>query len=146
MQPYGGQAGHQLAGAQCGEAVDILGCGDRLDDLVRIDVLRQRHLHQDAVDARVRVQRGDALQQRGFGEVGRVALQHRAHAGAFAVGDLVLHVDLAGRIVADQDHRQAGAMALGRQRCGAFRHSCAQGAGERVAVDQLCSHRLASVV
>jgi hypothetical protein len=55
--------GHQLAGAQGGVAVDVLAGGDGLDHLVRMDVLWQWHLHQDAVDRRVGVERGDAFQQ-----------------------------------------------------------------------------------
>ena len=49
--------------------------------LLRVDVRGQRQLHQDAVDRRVVVERVDARQQLGFGQVGRVALQRRVQAG-----------------------------------------------------------------
>ena len=48
------QPGGQAAGIHGMEAVDILGRVDRGDHLVRIDLRRQRQLHQDAVHARDR--------------------------------------------------------------------------------------------
>jgi hypothetical protein len=46
------------------------------------------------------------------GKVGLVLFQHRVEAGVAAGLDLVAHVDVAGRIVADDDHGQAGLAAL----------------------------------
>ena len=48
------------------EAVDVLGRRDRFEHARRVDVLRQRQLHQDAVHRADRVQARDALQQLGF--------------------------------------------------------------------------------
>jgi hypothetical protein len=45
----------------------------------------------------------------GLGEVGVGAFEHRVQAVLLAGLDLVAHVDRAGRVVADQDHGQAGA-------------------------------------
>ena len=50
------QPGRQAAGIHRMEAVDVLGRIDRGDDLLRIDLLRQRQLHQDAVDGGIGVE------------------------------------------------------------------------------------------
>ena len=64
----GGRAGHerllavlhQQAGVDGGEAVDVLGRVDQRDELVLVEVVRQRQLEQDAVHALVGVQRRGA--------------------------------------------------------------------------------------
>ena len=113
-------ADHQRAGAADVKTVHILGRRDRLDDLLRVDVRRQRQLNQDAVNRRVIVQRLDARQQFGFQHVGRVALQHRMQAVVFASLDLVAHIHLAGRAVADQHHGQSRRDAAGAEQRGAL--------------------------
>ena len=65
-----GLAGHQRAGVADMEAVHVFVGRDRLDHLVRVDLRRQRQLHQDAVDARIRVEFGNARQHAAFGNVG----------------------------------------------------------------------------
>jgi hypothetical protein len=104
----------------------------------------QGELDQDAVDRRVVVEGLDAGQQFGLGEVGRVLLEHRVQAAVLAGLDLVAHVDLAGRVLADQHHRQAGDHAAGLERGGAGGDLGAQCLGERVAVDQLGCHRFSN--
>jgi hypothetical protein len=108
--------------------------------LLRIDVLRQRHLHQDAVDGRVGVQGGDAVQQGRFRQVGLVFFQHRVEADVAAGLDLVAHVDVAGRVFADQDHGQAGLLAGGGEFGGAGGDFGAQLLGKLDSVDQLGGH------
>ena len=134
------QARHQFAGRQHRVAVHVLAGGDRFDHLRRVDVLRQRHLHEDAVDGRVRVQRGDAVQQRLLGEIGFVLFQHRVEAHVAARLDLVAHVDVAGRVVADDDHGQAGLVAGGGECGGAGGDVGAQLLGKFDSVDQLGGH------
>ncbi|MNR23217.1 hypothetical protein D3C85_1402240 [compost metagenome] len=95
--------------------VHVLLGRDGLDDLVRVHVLGQRKLHQDAVDGRVLVQDGDAGQQFGLGHLGRVLLFHGMQAGLFAGRDLVAHIHLRRGVRAHQHHGQAGAGALGGQ-------------------------------
>lgn len=80
---------------------------------MRIDVLGQWQLHQDAMNGRVLIQRSYACQQGGFAQIGRVGLQHRVQAVVLASFDFVAHVDLTGRAVADQNNRQSGDDAFG---------------------------------
>jgi len=54
--------------------------------------------------------------------------------------DLVAHIDLAGRIFADQNDRQAGDDAALAQSGSALGDLRAQLFGKGVAVDELCSH------
>ena len=105
-----------------------------------VDVCGQRQLDQDAVDAGVVVQRLDTGQQFGLGHRGIVLLQHRMKARVLAGLDLVAHIDLGGRVVADQDHGQAGRGAAGLQGGGALGDFGTQLAGEGVAVDELGCH------
>ncbi|KAF1858236.1 hypothetical protein Lal_00014736 [Lupinus albus] len=134
------QAGHQFAGGQHGIAVHVLAGRDGFDDFRRVDVLRQRHLDEDAVDGRIRVQRGDTVEQRLFREVGLVFFQHRVEAHVAARLDLVAHVDVAGGIVADDDHGQAGLVAGGGEGGGARGDVGAQLLGKFDSVDQLGGH------
>ena len=135
-----GQASHQIAGALHRVAVHILGGGNGLDHALRVDVFGQRHLHQDAVDAGVEVERLNAGQQIRLAQRGIVFLENRVDTGLGAGLDLVAHIHGRRRIVADQDHRQAGSHALGFERCGAGGDVGAELAGEGNAVDQLGGH------
>ena len=56
------------------KSVDVLAGIDGVDDALRVDVLRQRQLYQDAVDPVVGVEPGDQRQQLGFaGAAGKVS-------------------------------------------------------------------------
>ncbi len=123
-------AGHQRAGVRNVETVDILFRGDRLDDLVAVDVRRQRQLHQNAVDTRIAVQFVDARQQIGFRQIGRIAVERRAEAVVIARFDLIAHIDFAGRIVADQHDGEAWLMPAGGKSGGAGGDFGAQGLGK----------------
>ena len=68
--PGGGAGGHRLrprlhqqAGVGRGQAVDVLGRVDQRDQRVLVQVPGQRELEQDAVHARVGVQRADQLRE-----------------------------------------------------------------------------------
>jgi len=147
MQPYGVQgqktrhAGHQGACAGDVKAVHVLGRADGFDDLLRVDVPRQRQLHQDAVDGRIVVEGFDARQQGGFAHVGVVCFEYRVQAAVFAGLDLVAHIDLAGRVVADQHHGQARGDALHFEGLGAVGDFGAQLFGQGIAINQLGGHK-----
>jgi hypothetical protein len=140
-----GQPRHQRAGAVQREAVNVFCRGDGLDDLVGVDVFGQRHLHQDAVDGRVGVQRGDTRQQRFFAQRGFVLLQHRVQAVLGAGLDLVAHVDGAGRVFAHQDDGQPGLAASRGEGRGARGDFGAQLLGEGGAVEDLGGHGVRSL-
>ena len=58
------------------EPIHILGWIDGRDDFVRIDLLWQRQLHQDAVDLLVGIELGDQIDQLGFtGDGGQLAVE-----------------------------------------------------------------------
>ena len=63
------------------EAVDVLVGIDRGQDRGLVDLLRQRQLHQDAVDAVVAVELLDQVEQLGLAGRGRQAVVERGHAG-----------------------------------------------------------------
>ena len=94
------------------EAVDVLLRRNRLDDAASIDVIRQRKLHEDAVDGRIGIELFDQRNQFFFGGLGWQRMLDRIEAallGPLAFGG---DIDLAGRIVPDNDH------------CDAWRHTC----------------------
>jgi len=113
-------AGRGGAGAQTGQAaqqptlvhrvqpVHVLARRDPLERPLGIQSGRQRQLHQDAVHRRVRVQPSDQRLQLGLAGAGGDPVLPRGDPGADAGGDLAAHIDVAGRVVADQDHGQAG--------------------------------------
>ena len=90
------------------EGVDVLERIDGLRARVLVDLLRQRQLHQDAVDRRVAVEPVDQGQKLVGGGFGRGAVQLAGDAGLLAGLLLVANVDLAGRVFAHQHGRQAG--------------------------------------
>ena len=74
------------------------------------------------------------------GSVGRITVERRAEAVVVTRLHFVAHVDFAGRIVADQHHREARLMAASGEGGGARGDVGAQGLGEGKAVDQFGSH------
>ena len=103
------QAGHQLARRVHAEAVDVLGGSMAAITACASMCLgsgictRMPWMRGSAFSAAMRAS-SSALRQRG-----RVGLEHAVQAVLGAGLDLVAHVDRAGRVVADQDHRQARA-------------------------------------
>jgi hypothetical protein len=139
MQPQG-VAANEFAGRAHRKPVDILARVDGLDDPVRVDLPGHGHLHQDAVDGGVGVERRDALEQSRLAERGVVLLHHRVQAAFGACLDLVAHVDGAGRVVADQDDRQTRPAAAPGQHLGAGGHLGPDSLRQHLAVDELCGH------
>ena len=136
--PEAGQADHQRAGAGDVEAVDVLGRRDRLDDLAA-----RRCARAAAAAPGCRASAGSALS---------ASMRASSSASVSVAPDsvrasscrpvsaqaltLLRDVDLAGRVVADQDDGQAGPDAARLERGGAPATS-ARIAWQRVAVDQL---------
>ena len=90
------------------KAVDVLRRRDRFQDSRRIDVRGQRQLHENAVNGGIGVQRLDEREQFGFARLGRQVVLDRMEAAGLGRPALARHIGLAGRIVADQDNREAG--------------------------------------
>ena len=135
-----GAAHHQCARARDVEAIDVLGGRDGLDDLLRVHVLGDRQLDEDAVHLGVGVQRADAVEKLGLSHRCRVALERCRQARLGAVVDLVLRVDLARWVFADEDDRQVRLYATRLQCLGAAGDFGTDLPGKRVAVDELRSH------
>src|SRR5690606_17347910 len=133
------RTGRQAADVDRVESVDVLFGADRAEHRARVDVLRQRHLAQDAVDFRIVVELIDQRQQVFLRGVCRHAVLGGANADLFTALDLAADVDLAGAVVANQDHRQT------RPRLARYDQgvdfgfgSVVQLASNRLAVDDVC--------
>ena len=99
---------HQPADVVRMKAVDVLARVDALGHSLRIDLLRQRQLDQDPVHRRVGIQLVDQRQQLVFRRVGRQVVRKRQHVRGFGEFALVAHVDLRGRVFADQHDGEPG--------------------------------------
>jgi hypothetical protein len=88
------------------EGVHVLGGGDQLLDGSRVEVVRQRQLHEDAVDGVVLVEVGDLRLEVGLGGVGGEDDLAAEHAGRLRRTMLHADVDLGGGVLADEDRRQ----------------------------------------
>ena len=82
---------------------------------LRVDLLGQRQLHQDAVHGRIGVELLHQRQQFGLADAVRQAVIERAHAGLDRDLGLAADIGLARRIVAGQHHRETGRDAVLRR-------------------------------
>ncbi len=123
------------------KAVDVFARIDRGDDARRIDLRRQRQLHQDAVHGGIGVELTDKTEQLvGAGRGGQMKVE-RLHADFDDGARFAADIGFARRIFADQDHRQAGDETLrGRQAPRLRRHGGAQFRGDRFAIDDPGGH------
>ena len=125
------------------EAVDVLVGVDRGDDLLLVDMLGQRQLHENAIDRGISVELLDHRQQIGLGRFGWQLVLEAVHARFHRALALGADIDLACRVLAHQHHGQASlAPGLGLERSGKIAHAGAQGGGEGLSVDHGSSHRL----
>ncbi len=88
------------------KAVDILSRIDGADDRVGVDLLRHRHLHEEPMNCRIRVQLMHLRQQLILRRRGRQPDGYRVHAGLLARLALHPHVHRARGILANQYDRQ----------------------------------------
>ena len=107
-------AGRELAGIQHAQAIHILLGQDRLDNLIGIEVFRQRKLHENAVNGGVGVQFADQLEECGLGGFLRQRVLYGVETALLGHLALGVHVSMAGRIVSDDDNRETGLYALFR--------------------------------
>ena len=129
-------ADQQLAHILRMETIDILLRTNVPDDRVGIDVLGQRHLHEDAVHRGVTIQLLNERQQRRLGRISRQTNRSTRHA-RFARGLLLgAHVGRTGTIVANEDHCEPGHDTTFTQRGHVARHIRPDVGRDRLAVDQ----------
>jgi hypothetical protein len=65
-----------------------------------------RKLDQDSVNGRIGIQGADNGQQVFLADIRRQPVRFGVHAGCEGLLSLVADIDLAGRVLADQDHRE----------------------------------------
>src|SRR5262249_12219969 len=111
---------------------------DGVEDRLRIDLPGQRQLHEDAVDGRILVQAIDEREQLALcGRIRQLVLVG-IHPGFPRLPALVLHIDLAGGVLAAPHDGQAGGEAVLRlQRAHLLRDAAAQTGRKGLAVDDL---------
>ena len=123
------------------EAVHVLGGIDSQQHACFVDLKGQRELHQDPVDLGVRIEALHQTEQLRFGGVGRERELARVEAQLASVPVLHADVDLARRILPDQDRGQPGHhAALGAEPLDSDLHLRPDLARDRVAVDELDGH------
>jgi hypothetical protein len=114
---------------------------DGVQNLLGVDMLGQRKLHQDAVHLRVGV---EALHERQDlllgGALGQLVLE-RLHANLDGLLGLVLHIDLAGRVLAHEHHREPRGKPMAGLKClHVRRHLLANICCDGFAIDDLGCH------
>ncbi len=141
-RPQHRQALRQAAEVVGVEAVDVLVRADALDHQGAVDVLGQRQLHQDAVDALVGIEPVDLGQQRLLRHLGVEVHRHRADAHGLGAAPLVAHIDFGSRIGADQHGGQGrGALAGGDALGDGGTHAFLYARGDGLAVNDLGGQR-----
>ena len=125
------------------ETVDVLLGIDGAQHLRLVHVLRQRKLHEDAVDRVVGVQLGDEVEDLALGRIRRETVVARLDPGL--VRRLVLRADVDVRrgIVADENRREAHGLAIRPHVLG---NLCANLLCERLSVDSNRRHRARTLV
>ena len=123
------------------ESVDVLGGVERVDDSARIDLTRQRQLHQHAVNLGIGIELADETEQLGLGNAGAGPVLEIPEARVERGLVLGAHIDLARGILAHEHGREARHHAmLALQSLRRFRHTRTERRRPRLAVDQPRDH------
>jgi len=92
------------------------------------------------VNLRIGIQFGDLGEDFRRCGIGGKDILFGMEAGLGAGIDLVAHINLRGRVLADQDHGQSRADALGSEDLGLLFEAGAKLLGQRITVEKMCSH------
>src|SRR6185312_7069627 len=123
------------------EAIHVLAGVDAVDQRVLVDVLRQRRLHQDAVDGRIGVELVDQREQFFLRRAARQVVVEGSEADLVAGLALVAHVHRRGGVVAHQHHSEARrGMALRLALGDASANPLQQFLRDAFAVENACAH------
>ena len=129
------------------EAVDILVGVDRRDDPLLVDMVGQRQLDEDAVDRIVGVELVDQIDQLLLADRRIAAIFEALHPRLDRRLVLRSDIDLARRVLADEDDRKARrAPGGGAERRDQFPDSGAQIGRECLAVDDVRAHARSSMI
>ena len=126
------------------ERVDILARVNRIDDSLLADVLRHRHLTQNAADVLVVVQLADEREQFLLRGLLRQCILFGIDAALLAGALLVADIDLARRILTDDDNRKTRADAVFLQLVDFLEDASANLCGYHLAVHSDCTHSVSS--
>ena len=137
-------ADHDLADVDRMERIDILARIDRVDDSLLADVLRYRHLAQNAADVLVVVQLADEREQFLLCGLLRQCILFGIDAALLAGALLVADIDLARRILTDDDNRKTRADAVFLQLVDFLEDASAYLCGYHLAVHSDCTHCVSS--
>ena len=88
------------------QPVDIFFRADCVNHSLLGNLFRYGKLHQNAMHLRVVVERAHLVEKRLLRCIGRQAKLQRIHADLFCRNALIAHIDLRGRVFADQYNRQ----------------------------------------
>ena len=133
----------QQPGVIRAETVHVFLVGNGLDHFGGVNMFRQRHLHQNAVDLSFIVQTADQFQQIGFRGFLRQMVNVAGHAQRLRRLLFVAVVNDTGRIAADQNNRQ---IRLDLPAGDFSRQPVSQTFGNRLAVNNLCRHIPCSIL
>lgn len=131
-------AKQQLTDVHGMEPIDVFPIIDRAENLVLVDLFRQRRLHKDAVHGGIGVELCDKLEQLGLRR--RFGEHDGIRANAEFAGFLALHADvgLRGRVFADANKGDAGRRPAGSGECLNARLGLGVDLrGNRLAIDEL---------
>jgi hypothetical protein len=136
-------AGHQLAGIDDMQAVDILLGPDRLDHRVGLEMIRQGQLHEDAMDFAIFVEPGHQRLKFSLRGFKRQSVLHRLEAALLGHPAFRRDIDMGSRVIANDDHCEAGAgsgLSLERVACSGYLFD--HPSGDRLAVNHLLPYRV----
>jgi hypothetical protein len=106
----------------------------------RLDMRRQRQLHEDAVDVGVRVERANAIEQRLLIHVCAKLVNFGMQSDFVARTNLVAHVNLRSRVIASDDYGEPRCDAIGFERTDAHLPLGPYGSRDPIAVDDFRGH------
>ena len=140
-----GQAEREAPGADWGQTIDILGRVDPFNHRLLIQMLRQRQLHQNAIDHRIVIKLVDHCDQIGLAGIGGQPVFKTGHAAGHRLLGFRSDIDLAGRVIAHQHHREPRLAARALFKGGGeFGDPAAQPLGKCLAVDYCRAHEIAA--
>ena len=122
------------------EAIDILKGVHRVQHVLSVYLLGDRHLHKYAMDLAVFVEAMNYLEQLAFARLRRQPHELARHADLFASLSLVADIDFAGWVFADEHRGQARRTRSRLTRCDRRANFGERGIGHPAAIENACRH------
>ena len=123
------------------QPIDIFFWANCVDHRLLGNLFRYGKLHQNAMHLRVVIERAHLVEKRLLRRIGRQAKLQRIHTYFFCRNALISHIDLRGRVFADQYNRQARRQIMVRlEHANTLGDLRAERARNFFAVDYICCH------